>query len=100
LPSGALVLAHNSHNAADSLGPYLEQVRDPGRFRESVNVVLDPARGQCRGVTAEPTAGRCDRVESAPPGPLVTAATTNGARERRPCPPASQARSRAHGPCP
>jgi predicted O-methyltransferase YrrM len=42
LPSGALVLAHNSHNAADSLGPYLEQVRDPGRFRESVNVVLDP----------------------------------------------------------
>ena len=42
LPQGALVLAHNSVNSAQSLSHYLDFVRDPGCFRASVNVVLDP----------------------------------------------------------
>jgi predicted O-methyltransferase YrrM len=42
MPQGGLVLAHNSVNAAQRLRHYLDFVRDPGNFRESVNVVLDP----------------------------------------------------------
>jgi predicted O-methyltransferase YrrM len=41
LHPGSLVLAHNSVNAADQMADYLAAVRDPGRFHESVNVVLD-----------------------------------------------------------
>ncbi|MBI2193622.1 MAG: class I SAM-dependent methyltransferase [Planctomycetes bacterium] len=41
IPPGALVLAHNSVNAAEKLKSYLEFVRDPAHFRTSVNVVLD-----------------------------------------------------------
>ena len=39
---GALVLAHNSVNAADRLSHYLEYVRDPSHMAASVNVILDP----------------------------------------------------------
>jgi len=42
LPAGALVLAHNSMNGGQAVRPYLEFVRDPAHFRQSVNVVLDP----------------------------------------------------------
>jgi predicted O-methyltransferase YrrM len=42
MPSGSLVLAHNSVNLAGLLRHYLDYVRDPGRFRASVNVILDP----------------------------------------------------------
>jgi predicted O-methyltransferase YrrM len=42
LPAGALVLAHNSVNAADRLEHYLDFVRDPAHFRASIGVVLDP----------------------------------------------------------
>jgi predicted O-methyltransferase YrrM len=42
IPADGLVLAHNSENAASRLKHYLERVRDPGWFRSSVNVVLDP----------------------------------------------------------
>ena len=42
LPNGALVLAHNSVNAAGRLARYFDFVRDPNRFRQSVNVILDP----------------------------------------------------------
>jgi predicted O-methyltransferase YrrM len=41
MPSGAVVLAHNSVNAADRLRHYLDFVRDPAHFRASVNVILD-----------------------------------------------------------
>jgi predicted O-methyltransferase YrrM len=41
LRPGSLVLAHNSVNAARSLGDYLAYVRDPAQFRASVNVVVD-----------------------------------------------------------
>ena len=41
LPHGALVLAHNSANAAERLKHYLSFVRDPAHFRQSVNVVFD-----------------------------------------------------------
>ena len=41
MPSGALVLAHNSANAAEQLSQYLTFVRDPANFRASVNVILD-----------------------------------------------------------
>jgi predicted O-methyltransferase YrrM len=37
----SVVLAHNSVNAARSLSDYLSYVRDPDRFRESVNMVVD-----------------------------------------------------------
>ncbi len=40
-PAG-LVLAHNSVNGGEPVQPYLDYVRDPARFRASVNVVLDP----------------------------------------------------------
>lgn len=42
MPPGALVLAHNSVNAAERLKHYLEFVRGGGPFAASVNVVLDP----------------------------------------------------------
>lgn len=42
LPSGAIVLAHNSVNCAERLQQYLAFVRDPAHMRESVNVILDP----------------------------------------------------------
>ena len=41
LHPGSLVLAHNSVNAAQSLADYLEYVRDPVNFTESVNVIVD-----------------------------------------------------------
>ncbi len=41
MPSGGLVLAHNSVNSAERLSQYLKFVRDPANFRASVNVVFD-----------------------------------------------------------
>ncbi len=41
LSAGALVLAHNSVNAAERLCHYLAYVRDPAHFRASVNVIID-----------------------------------------------------------
>ncbi len=41
LAPGALVLAHNSVNAAADLAGYLAFVRDGANFRESLNVVID-----------------------------------------------------------
>ena len=41
MPPGALVLAHNSYNAAEPLTDYLEFVRSPKYFRASVNVLFD-----------------------------------------------------------
>jgi len=42
IPSGGIVLAHNSVNATERLRYYLDFVRDPAHFRASVNVILDP----------------------------------------------------------
>ena len=42
IPPGGVILAHNSHNAAERLEHYLAFVRDPANFSASVNVVLDP----------------------------------------------------------
>lgn len=41
LRPGSLVLAHNSVNSARSMADYLDFVRDPAHFRQSVNVILD-----------------------------------------------------------
>lgn len=41
LPPGAIVIAHNSVNSAESLRHYLAFVRSPARMRSSVNVVID-----------------------------------------------------------
>ena len=41
LRPGSLVLAHNSVNDARSLADYLQYVRDPAHFRESVNMFVD-----------------------------------------------------------
>ena len=41
MPSGAVVLAHNSLNAATRLKHYLAFVRDPASFAASVNVIFD-----------------------------------------------------------
>lgn len=41
LHPGSVVLAHNSFNFAEKLRHYLAFVRDPSRFRASVNVILD-----------------------------------------------------------
>ena len=41
MPPGSVVLAHNSVNSADRLKHYLEFVRDPSKFRGSVNVIFD-----------------------------------------------------------
>jgi predicted O-methyltransferase YrrM len=42
MPSGSIVLAHNSVNCADRLKHYLKFVRDQANFRASANVILDP----------------------------------------------------------
>jgi predicted O-methyltransferase YrrM len=41
LGENSLVLAHNSVNSAKELAEYLDTVRDPRQFRESVNVIID-----------------------------------------------------------
>ena len=41
LPSGGVVLAHNSINCAEALSDYLGYVRNPEFFRASVNVAID-----------------------------------------------------------
>jgi predicted O-methyltransferase YrrM len=41
LPPRALVLAHNSVNAAERLADYLAFVRDPANFRASMNMIVD-----------------------------------------------------------
>ena len=41
MPSGGVVLAHNSVNAAEELESYLSFVRNPAHFRVSVNVIFD-----------------------------------------------------------
>jgi predicted O-methyltransferase YrrM len=41
MPSGALVLAHNSLNSADALSHYLAFVREGDAFGGSVNVIVD-----------------------------------------------------------
>lgn len=41
LRPGSLMLAHNSVNAAGSMADYLAYVRDPGRFRQSANMIVD-----------------------------------------------------------
>jgi predicted O-methyltransferase YrrM len=41
LRSGSLVLAHNSVNSAHTMVDYLAAVRDPSRFRQSVNMIVD-----------------------------------------------------------
>lgn len=41
MPPGSLVLAHNSVNYAERLEDYLSFARDPGNFRNSVNVIFD-----------------------------------------------------------
>jgi predicted O-methyltransferase YrrM len=41
LRPGSLIFAHNSVNAAHQLADYLDYVRAPHRFVESVNVVVD-----------------------------------------------------------
>jgi len=41
MPPGAIVLAHNSVNAAERLSAYLEFVRNSGAFASSINVVFD-----------------------------------------------------------
>jgi len=42
MPDGAVVMAHNSVNAAGRLTQYMDFVRDPANLRASVNVILDP----------------------------------------------------------
>jgi len=42
MPDGAVVMAHNSVNAAGRLTQYMGFVRDPANLRSSVNVILDP----------------------------------------------------------
>jgi len=42
LSPGALVLAHNSVNAAEKLHDYLAFVRDPAHMTASLNIILDP----------------------------------------------------------
>ena len=41
LRPGSLVLAHNSVNSAHTMMDYLATVRDPARFRQSVNMIVD-----------------------------------------------------------
>jgi predicted O-methyltransferase YrrM len=41
LPTGSVVLAHNSVNFAERLESYLTFARDPANFSESVNVIFD-----------------------------------------------------------
>ena len=42
LSDDALVLAHNSVDAAERLSHYLAFVRDPAHMRASMNMVMDP----------------------------------------------------------
>jgi predicted O-methyltransferase YrrM len=42
MPTGSIVLAHNSENCADRLPTYFEFVRNPAKMAASVNVVIDP----------------------------------------------------------
>ncbi len=42
LPTGAVVLAHNSVNCADRLKSYLAFVRDQSHMRASMNMIIDP----------------------------------------------------------
>ncbi len=42
LPSGGIVLAHNSVNCAQRLQQYFAFVRDPAHMQKSVNVIIDP----------------------------------------------------------
>jgi len=41
LPTGSLVLAHNSINCAEALVDYLAYVRDAAHFHASINVMID-----------------------------------------------------------
>ena len=41
MPSGAIVLAHNSVNCTERLSSYLDHVRNSGSFSSSINVVFD-----------------------------------------------------------
>jgi len=41
MPAGALLLAHNSHNSADSMKDYLAFVRNPRNCRASINMIPD-----------------------------------------------------------
>ena len=41
MPSGSIVLAHNSVNSAEKLKSYFAFVRDSSHFRSSVNVIFD-----------------------------------------------------------
>lgn len=41
MPSGSVVLAHNSVNMSERLKHYLSFVRDPAYFKASVNVIFD-----------------------------------------------------------
>jgi predicted O-methyltransferase YrrM len=50
LRAGSLVVAHNSVNSASELTDYLAFVRDPGRFRESVNIFIDDQGIEVSGV--------------------------------------------------
>ncbi len=47
IPSGGVVLAHNSVNCARRLKDYLEHVRDGSHFRSSVNIVFDCEGLEC-----------------------------------------------------
>jgi predicted O-methyltransferase YrrM len=47
LPPGAVVLAHNSINGGERIGPYLEFVRDTANMQASVNLVFDPEGLEC-----------------------------------------------------
>jgi predicted O-methyltransferase YrrM len=42
MPTGSIVLAHNSVNCADRLKHYLDYVRDESHLRASVDVIFDP----------------------------------------------------------
>jgi len=42
MPSGSVVLAHNSVNSGERLNDYLAFVRNPAYFKASVNVIFDP----------------------------------------------------------
>lgn len=42
MPSGAIICAHNSINAADRLTKYLAFVRDPANCAASINMMVDP----------------------------------------------------------
>ena len=47
LPPGAVVLAHNSVNAAERLKHYLDFVRDQRHMRASINVIFDGEGLEC-----------------------------------------------------